>query len=265
VAPGTYGQEYYYHAPQFQKGLARRGQLQVQHLRQLLRRTGAEAPRSQETGLRLLELGCNSGYFVEAALAAGFEAYGVDVSSQAVAAGQARGLGPRLIAADARQPLTGLQAREFHLVAAWELLEHMDAPAEFLRTAAQHLAPGGLVIGSCPNAESAWLWALGPDWHGYDIPQYHRCYLTAAGFYAAAQAADLEPLYCGSLNEPNGLFLLKNTATAGLRKLHRGPAPIARAALALALALPHWLLERLAGHIPGFEGETLLFAARKRA
>jgi 2-polyprenyl-3-methyl-5-hydroxy-6-metoxy-1,4-benzoquinol methylase len=265
VPAGSYDQDYYYHADANLARLARRGRVQLGHVRRLLKRIDLAPSAAQHPALRLLELGSGGGHFVSAALAGGFDAYGIDISAKAVAQGQQRGLGERLIAADARETIPGHALQSFDLVAAWELLEHMDQPADLLRMAARHLKPGGLLIGSTPNGDSSWLRALGAGWHGFDIPAYHRSYLTEAGFSAAAEQAGLEPALCCSLNEPNGLFLLKNTATAWARRLGCGQALAVRAGLALMLALPHALLERAAGHLPGLAGDTLLFVARRRA
>jgi hypothetical protein len=57
--------------------------------------------------------------------------------------------------------------------------------------------------------------------------------------------------------------LLKNTATALARKFWPSSGNLPRCLLAGGLALPHWLLERAAGRLPGLQGETLLFAAQR--
>jgi SAM-dependent methyltransferase len=264
VAPeGRYDQGYYYHAGALDRRFAARAREQVQHLQRLSARFGFGF-RSDRGSPRLLELGCGKGFFVEAALAAGFDAHGVDLCADAIAAGQGRGLARRLTCADARTLDHEGAWANFDLVVAWELLEHVEQPIEFLQSASQRLRPGGWIVGSTPNGDSSWIKALGPRWHGFEIPQFHRLYLTADGFAQAAQRAGLAAPACLSINERSGLFLLKNTATALAQQLWPQRAGLLRCLLAGGLALPHWLLERAAGRLPGVAGETLLFAAQRR-
>ena len=260
VPEGRYDRGYYYHESAFDSRLAARAREQVGHLTRLCRELGL--PRGRK-GLRLLELGCAKGFFVEAALAAGYDAHGVDLSAAAVEAGRRRGLMGRLSCADAREIGQGEAPAEFDLVVAWELLEHVEQPIEFLQSSSLCLRPGGWIVGSTPNGDSPWLRALGSGWHGFDIPQYHRLYLTADSFRQAAQRAGLADPRCLSINEASGLFLLKNTATALARKFWPSSGNLPRCLLAGGLALPHWLLERAAGRLPGLQGETLLFAAQR--
>lgn len=261
VPEGSYGRDYYYHGASFDQRLAARAREQVAHLKRLEAGLGLGL-RPRGAASRLLELGCGKGFFVEAALAAGFDARGLDLSAAAIAAGRRRGLGQRLMCADARELDPQTVGGGFDLVVAWELLEHVEQPVEFLRSAARLLRPGGWLLGSTPNGDSPWIGALGSGWHGFDIPEFHRLYLTAEGFAHVARRAGLDRPSCLSINERSGLFLLKNTATALARRLWSGPDKLRRGLLAAGLALPHWMLERAAGRVPGLPGETLLFAAQ---
>lgn len=261
VPEGRYDVDYYYHDAEFDRRCARRAAVQLGHVARL----GAALPIRPAVGgpLRLLELGCAKGFFVEAAVRAGLDARGVDVALEAIAAGRDRGVEGRLFHADARGDLPTACGTDFDVVAAWELLEHMDDPAEFLRSAARHVRPGGWVIGSTPNGDSSWLALLGRHWHGFAIPQYHRVYLGARSFAAVAGTAGLGSPTTLSVTEPAGGFLLKNLATGLVRaKLGSDALPL-RAAAAALLALPARLAERLAGRVGPLEGDTLLFAAQR--
>ncbi|QDU67135.1 class I SAM-dependent methyltransferase [Engelhardtia mirabilis] len=261
VPEGSYDADYYYHGPEFDRRCRARAAVQVRHLRRLRRAMGSAAPDGGP--LRVLELGCAKGFFVEAALAAGYDARGVDLAEGAVAEGRRRGLEGHLFTADARGELPAGCGSEFDLVVAWELLEHMDRPASFLATAAKHLRPGGWVTGSTPNGDSSWLRLLGRTWHGFDIPQFHRVYLGPESFATAAEDAGLaEPLTL-SATEPAGDFLVKNLATGLARRWFGSDSRPLRTALAAGLALPALCAERLAGHLPALAGDTLLFAAQQ--
>lgn len=262
VPEGSYGSDYYYHQPEHDRRWSARAQGQVGHLRRI-QAAVARADGVEVGPRRLLELGCAKGFFVEAALGAGHDAFGVDLSVDAVAAGRDRGIEGRLFCGDARHELPFGDSEGFDLVVVWELLEHMDDPAGFLATCAEHLRPGGWVVGSTPNGESSWLSLLGEHWHGFDIPQFHRVYLGPRAFGACAERAGLDRSLTLTTTERSGSFLLKNVATGLSRRVAGSDALPLRAGAAAALALPVWTAERASGHVPGLAGDTLLFAAQR--
>lgn len=105
---------------------------------------------SPSTHPRLLEVGCMHGDFIYQARAAGFEARGADLSETAVAE------------ANRRMPdavrLTTLDSSfaddSLDVVAAFNVIEHMDHPNEFLDEVARVLRPGGVLIAETPAQES---------------------------------------------------------------------------------------------------------------
>lgn len=102
---------------------------------------------------RALDLGCGNGRFLAALAARGAEVTGVD--AYAASLGRARGKAPAatLIAADVtRAPLPDAS---FDLVAALDVLEHVE-PAGFLAEARRLLAPGGRLLLSVPAFASLW-------------------------------------------------------------------------------------------------------------
>ncbi|MEO0649341.1 MAG: class I SAM-dependent methyltransferase [Planctomycetota bacterium] len=260
---GRYDSDYYFHDRANEARQRERAQLQVRHLRRLLSEVDDSHQVDTPRAVRVLELGCSKGFFVEEAVVSGFDAVGVDVSEVAVEHGRRRGLGDRVFAADARYALPEACGEGFDVVATWELLEHMDSPAEFLEMAASHLRPGGWLVGSTPNGDSTWVDVLGPRWHGFGIPEYHRVYLNPEAFRVAAERAGLDATCTVTTTEPSGRFLLKNVATACAERLTGTRNNLVRAGLALTLAVPEWVAEHTAGHVPGLQGDTLLFAARK--
>ncbi len=103
-----------------------------------------------ESHPRLLEVGCMHGDFVLQARGAGYEARGADLSKSAV--DQAN----RSI-----QDLVELGTLDAHVgdasldvVAAFNVIEHMDRPDEFLDHVVRALRPGGVLIAETPAQES---------------------------------------------------------------------------------------------------------------
>jgi SAM-dependent methyltransferase len=99
-------------------------------------------------GKRVLDLGCRSGALTRHFLD-GNDVVGLDVDRAALAKAKALGIEP--VQANVEDPLP-FEDASFDAVVAGELLEHLQFPdalaAEILRV----LIPGGVVVGSVPNA-----------------------------------------------------------------------------------------------------------------
>ncbi len=100
------------------------------------------------TGRRVLDLGCRSGaltrHFLE-----GNEVVGLDVDRTALE--KARALGVEPVEADVEEPLP-FPDESFDAVVAGELLEHLRFPDALVGEARRVLRPGGVLVGSVPNA-----------------------------------------------------------------------------------------------------------------
>ena len=99
-------------------------------------------------GHQVLDLGCRSGALTKHFLD-GNEVVGVDVD--AVALAKAEALGIEVIVADVEDPLP-LESQSFDAVVAGELLEHVRVPQALVAEARRVLRPGGIFVGSVPNA-----------------------------------------------------------------------------------------------------------------
>ena len=100
------------------------------------------------SGKRVLDLGCRSGaltrHFLE-----GNSVVGLDVDAAALAKAAARGIEPVL--ANVEEPLP-FEAESFDAVVAGELFEHLQFPDDLVREIHRVLRPGGVLVGSVPNA-----------------------------------------------------------------------------------------------------------------
>ena len=99
-------------------------------------------------GRRVLDLGCRSGalsrHFLD-----GNEVVGLDVDRAALA--KAVALGIETVEADVESPLP-LPDQSFDAVVVGELLEHLRFPDAVVSEARRVLRPGGVFVGSVPNA-----------------------------------------------------------------------------------------------------------------
>jgi SAM-dependent methyltransferase len=115
-------------------------------LHHLMRHAG---PKSHP---RLLEIGCMHGDFVYQARGAGFEARGADLSETAVLEANRRMPGAvQLATLD-----SSFAAGSLDVVAAFNVIEHMDRPDQFLDEVVRVLRPGGVLVAETPAQESVY-------------------------------------------------------------------------------------------------------------
>jgi 2-polyprenyl-3-methyl-5-hydroxy-6-metoxy-1,4-benzoquinol methylase len=117
----------------------------------------------------LVDAGCAGGFFVEAAVRAGIDAAGVDLSPQMAAHARDQ---LRLPVWQGRFEAAPLEA-PVQAVCAFHVLEHVEDPNTFVRAAWKLLEPGGLLAVEVPNIASPAAKRLGLDWPGLQ-PSYHR-------------------------------------------------------------------------------------------
>lgn len=121
-----------------------------------------------------LDVGCSTGAFVAAAAENGRDVEGIELSTEAVRRAQARGLRVQRATAEDFRP-----TRQYGLVTAFDVLEHLPNPRAFLELVRGWLAPGGGVAMTLPNGESLTARALGRHWFYYVAPD-HLHYFTPA-------------------------------------------------------------------------------------
>jgi 2-polyprenyl-3-methyl-5-hydroxy-6-metoxy-1,4-benzoquinol methylase len=140
---------------------------------------------------RWLDVGCSSGWFVEAARGAGIEAEGIDLSATAVEAARRRGL-----------PVFCSTIEDFvpgHLydtVTAFDVLEHVLDPYGFLHSVRRMLAPGGVVCLGVPNQGGLIAKLMGRRWYFY-IPEEHLHYFNASTMRKLLERARFRVEHCG--------------------------------------------------------------------
>lgn len=161
-------------------------------LNRFVRRTAGRQPR-------LLDVGCATGFFLEAAGANGWEARGVESNPYQAQFARERGLDVRN---ETIEDAT-VEAESFDAVTMFEVIEHVRRPMQILRTAHALLRPGGMLFVYTPNFDCAERLLLGPDAH-FIWGSNHLTYFTAdtlrgalerAGFaveHAETQGLDLE-------------------------------------------------------------------------
>ena len=124
---------------------------------------------------RYLDVGCSTGFVVEAARDKGWEAIGIDLNPSAIEFGRSRGLDLRAVALED----AGFAPNSFDAVSLFDVLEHLLDPRRTLRACADLLAPGGILFLYVPNFDSASRLLMGANAH-FIWPTHHLNYYTPA-------------------------------------------------------------------------------------
>jgi 2-polyprenyl-3-methyl-5-hydroxy-6-metoxy-1,4-benzoquinol methylase len=172
---------------------------QVRALKALDRKELAEHPTYRTffehvprfSGARLLDVGCGVGRFCQGAYARGWDVTGIDVSALAIATG--REFAPFPLRAARVEELIN-DREQFDVVTAFEVLEHLSAPVQFLSTVQRLLRPGGQLFVTVPNWNSSAVQnSTRPDW----LPPIHLLFFTESALRRAAELSGLAKVTTG--------------------------------------------------------------------
>ena len=142
----------------------------------------------QPEAIRLLDVGCSRGHFIQSAARRGFRAEGVEPAPQIAAAARAHGLTVHTgLLEDQRFP-----DGSFAAVTLFEVIEHLKEPATLLRECRRVLEPGGLLVLSTGNAASWTALAMKERWDYFHIATDagHVSFYTPESLSLLAQRCD---------------------------------------------------------------------------
>ena len=150
-------------------GFAAMRRIARQHAK-LLRRSVREPQ-----GLRLLDIGCSSGLFLDEARAAGFEVRGAELSAETAAFARSH-FGLEVHPGDWRG--CGFAEASFDVITLFDVIEHLPDPSAELCAIRRLLKPGGLLLQSTPNIDGLFprlSYALANllDYWPHPEPPYH--------------------------------------------------------------------------------------------
>ena len=127
----------------------------------------------QNRPIRYLDVGCSTGFVVEAARQVGWDALGIDLNPSAIEFGKERGLDLRAVTLDG----AGFDLETFDAVSLFDVVEHLLEPSTVVASAVKLLRPGGILFIYVPNYDSASRLLLGADAH-FIWPTHHLNYYT---------------------------------------------------------------------------------------
>jgi SAM-dependent methyltransferase len=116
---------------------------------------------ARATGRRLLEVGCGAGFFLKAAERAGWHVEGIELSTEASRFAVER---LQLPIRRERAEDAPIEPGSFDAAVMFDVIEHLFDPRAVLGAIARALTPGGTLVISTPNVDSASRYLLGIDW-----------------------------------------------------------------------------------------------------
>lgn len=120
-------------------------------------------------GVRLLDVGCGGGDFPRAALEAGFDAYGLEQSSEACAIARPK-LGERIVEGEIGQ--LAERGEKYDVVTLFHVLEHVPGPFRYLKDLQRLMNKPSTLVLQVPNAHSWQARLLGRRWWALDCPRH---------------------------------------------------------------------------------------------
>lgn len=115
----------------------------------------------------LLDVGCSSGNFIWEAQLRYWSVQGLEISEDAAEQGrQSRNL--NIITGELDENI--FPEESFDVVTAWDVLEHIPKPNEFMENINKVLKEDGLFVGNTPNVSSSISYYSGSEWRHLDPP-----------------------------------------------------------------------------------------------
>jgi SAM-dependent methyltransferase len=139
---------------------------------------------------RLLDIGCAYGYFVEMALRAGYDAYGIDASAHAVNRARQR-LNGRI--GEETLTSTTFPNKHFDLITMLDVIEHLGDPRKDLQKVANLLTDDGVVLIATGDTDSIAAKILNRRWTFY-IPPQHLFFYNRDNFSRLLAESGLVPI-----------------------------------------------------------------------
>jgi 2-polyprenyl-3-methyl-5-hydroxy-6-metoxy-1,4-benzoquinol methylase len=123
---------------------------------------------------KILDIGCATGFFLEAARERGWEVFGVDLSSYSSSIARKKLGGDRIFTGTTEE--AGFESDSFDAVVMTDVIEHVSDVNSFVKEVVRILKPNGVTAITTPNPMSLSCRMLGRHWPHYKLE--HLVYFT---------------------------------------------------------------------------------------
>ncbi len=123
--------------------------------------------------IKHLDIGCSTGFVVEAAANEGWDSLGIDLNPSAIEFGRKRGLNLKNTSLEELDTEIG----NYNVITLFDVLEHIHDPLILIKECTKLLAKNGLIYVYVPNWDSASRLLMGEDAH-FIWPTHHLNYFN---------------------------------------------------------------------------------------
>ncbi|MFZ0817421.1 MAG: methyltransferase domain-containing protein [Candidatus Sulfotelmatobacter sp.] len=174
-----------------------------------------------KSGGAILDIGCSSGGFLGAMRGPAWKLYGIEMEEST--AERARAItGAEVFVGDAIA--APFLPASFDAITAFDLLEHVYAPRQFLAKVLEWLKPGGIFYAMMPNIDSWEARLFGSYWYGLELPRHLSHFSPASIRYVMTELGFEEV----SVGTPKVSYLERSTGyvcSSVLEKFGFEPTP----------------------------------------
>jgi spore maturation protein CgeB len=111
---------------------------------------------------RILDIGCSNGRFIDVAIQNSIDAWGLELSENAIAAATPE-VRKKIYHGDANK-IANLGIEKFNIITAFDLIEHLFDPIEFLNNLQKLITKDGIVILTTPDTGNMLRPLMGKSW-----------------------------------------------------------------------------------------------------
>ena len=144
---------------------------------------------------KLLDIGAANGFFVSLAIQEGFQALGLEISTQAVEWATTLNRPVKVGTIEA----SGFRG-QFNFATALDVLEHIENPVQFLQAINWALVPGGYLLINVPYVASFTAKISGKKWHAL-LPPEHWFYFNRKSLKLLLESAGFEVIFNRSVSK----------------------------------------------------------------
>jgi 2-polyprenyl-3-methyl-5-hydroxy-6-metoxy-1,4-benzoquinol methylase len=154
-----YGSNYYF--------FLRKDRREFDRIVAMYQRTIGLIDRAQLPLKRCIDIGTGRGYFPAVLRELGWQVSGIEISDDASQYARAK-FGLDVFTGTVEEYADSSHARQFPVVTAIDVIEHVPSPQAFVTAAAKTVAPGGRLIIDTPNAAARNIHNKGIAWKGFN-------------------------------------------------------------------------------------------------
>lgn len=144
---------------------------------------------------KLADIGCGDGSFASFMSGRGWKALGIEISGRHTHIKEASVPEIYVVGGESK----GRFLDTFDAVTLWHVLEHVEDPVDTLRNAYNMLKPGGILVLSIPNFESAQASVCRGRWFHLDVPR-HRWHFEWGTIIYAMRKSGFRPIRLSSFS-----------------------------------------------------------------